>query len=97
MHINKSDRQKITLMNLVGYALAGISIIYFNYGHPQGSFKYYLSIVVFVYFACSALGGIWMFYMVNKYEKNPAFGRIVTILPFTFIWYYFEKYKKSKH
>jgi ABC-type thiamin/hydroxymethylpyrimidine transport system permease subunit len=96
MHINKSDKQKITIMNIVGYALAGISMAYFTYGHPQGSFKYYLSIIVFVYYELSALGGIWMFYTVNKYEKDPEFAKIVTILPYTFIWYYFEKYKKHK-
>jgi hypothetical protein len=40
------------------------------------------------------LGFIWMFYQAARYEIRPFRFIILNFVPFSFIWYYFERYSK---
>ena len=39
------------------------------------------------------LGGLWMIYQALRYEVRPARYCAAAILPFTFVWYYIERYR----
>ena len=40
------------------------------------------------------VGCIWMFYQAARYEIRPFRFIILCFVPFSFIWYYFERYSK---
>jgi hypothetical protein len=40
------------------------------------------------------VGCIWMFYEAARYEIRPFRFIILCFVPFSFIWYYFERYSK---
>ena len=58
---------------------------------PQSSL-----LLVFV-FAVPPLGAWWMIYMAIRYEKNPLPMILLAFLPYTFVWYYFERVRTGKH
>ena len=50
----------------------------------------------YVLFGISPLGAFWMMYMAIRYEKNPFSLILLAFIPFTFLWYYFERVRPSK-
>ncbi len=48
-------------------------------------------------FGLSSLGGFWMLYMAIRYERYPVRFVALSLLPFAFIWYYFERVRAGKH
>jgi hypothetical protein len=41
------------------------------------------------------IGGLWAIYQSIRYENSPLkYVAIVVLIPFGFLWYYFERYKK---
>ena len=45
----------------------------------------------------SPLGAFWMTYMAIRYEKNPwPMVLLGLFVPFTFLWYYFERVRPGK-
>jgi len=60
-------------------------------GHPL--MLYALTIL----FAVPALGAFWMMYVSVRYEKKPfALLLLALLVPFSFIWYYFERIRPGK-
>jgi len=49
------------------------------------------------FFGLSALGGFWMLYMAVRYERDPVRFVGLSLVPFAFIWYYFERVRPGKH
>ena len=42
-------------------------------------------------FGIPPLGAFWMIYMSIRHEKNPLPIVLLAFIPFTFLWYYFER------
>jgi len=43
--------------------------------------------------ACAALGAVWAVYQSLRYENPPGLYLLMAIVPFSFVWYYFGRYK----
>lgn len=55
------------------------------------------TVIVFLialFFLVPSLGGWWMLYAALRYEKKPFPYGLLALIPFAFLWYYFERYKK---
>jgi hypothetical protein len=40
------------------------------------------------------LGALWLFYQAARYEIRPFWFVVLCLVPYSFIWYYFERYSK---
>lgn len=49
------------------------------------------------FFGLSAVGGFWMLYMALRYEKHPLWFLLLALIPYTFLWYYFERVRPRRH
>ena len=47
-------------------------------------------------FALPPLGAFWMLYVAIRYEKKPLPIVLLAFVPFTFMWYYFERVRPGK-
>jgi hypothetical protein len=47
-------------------------------------------------FAIPPLGAFWMMYMSIRNEKSPFPMVLLAFIPFTFLWYYFERVRTGK-
>jgi hypothetical protein len=54
-------------------------------------------IVVFLIYAVGPLGAFWMLYMAIRYERHPLPMILLAFLPYSFLWYYFERVHPKKH
>jgi hypothetical protein len=53
--------------------------------------------VVVLFGMIAPLGGFWGIYQSIRNEKHPGkYIAIVMFVPFGFLWYYFERYRKSE-
>jgi hypothetical protein len=51
--------------------------------------------VLVIFGLVAPVGGFWAIYQSIRYEKNPwKCILVVVFIPFGFVWYYFEKYRK---
>lgn len=57
---------------------------------PQGKLVVGL---VFVLFALGSFGAYWMLYQIIRYEKHRVKFIVLVFFPFSFVWYYFERYR----
>jgi hypothetical protein len=53
-------------------------------------------LALFVLFGIPPVGAFWMMYMAIRYEKNPFPLILLVFIPFTFLWYYFERVRPGK-
>lgn len=58
--------------------------------HPLALFA------VIVLFGAPNFGAIWMMYTAARYELNAITFVALAFIPFTFLWYYFERYRTGK-
>ena len=47
-------------------------------------------------FAIPPLGAFWMMYMSIRYEKSPLPMVLLAFIPFSFLWYYFERIRVGR-
>ena len=47
-------------------------------------------------FAIPPLGAFWMMYVSIRHEKNPFPMVLLALIPFTFLWFYFERVRPGK-
>lgn len=52
--------------------------------------------VIFVVFMIPPIGGLWMVYVSIRYETRPWPMILLALLPYSFVWYYFERYRLVK-
>ena len=87
---------KLSLYVVAGFvalALAGLLIM-------QGKAPSSNPAMMFAFvalFGVIPLGGFWMAYMSIRYEKHPLpLVLLAFFVPFTFVWYYFERVRGGK-
>jgi len=44
----------------------------------------------------TGIGCLWMFYQAVRYELRPLRFVLLAFLPFSFIWYYYERYLRRQ-
>ena len=50
--------------------------------------------LLLVYGVIAPIGGLWAIYQSIRYEAHPwGCVAVVVLVPFGFVWYYFEKYR----
>jgi hypothetical protein len=42
------------------------------------------------------IGALWMLYQSIRYELRPLLFCVLSIIPFAFVWYYYERYTKRQ-
>lgn len=45
----------------------------------------------------SNIGAFWMWYIAIRWEKRPVPFLLLGFLPFSFLWYYFQRYRIGAH
>lgn len=55
-----------------------------------------LVFVVVVVFALPPLGSFWTLYTAIRYEKEPLPMVLAAMVPYSFLWYYFERVRPGK-
>jgi hypothetical protein len=80
---------KLTAYVFAGFLVAGVALLLIARSGPNVN---PLLMMVFVaIFAVPPLGGFWMMYQAIRYEKEPFPLVLLAFIPYTFLWYYFER------
>jgi hypothetical protein len=53
-------------------------------------------VLVVLVFAVPPLGAFWMLYMSVRHEEHPLPLMLLAFLPYTFLWYYFDRVRTGK-
>lgn len=85
---------KLSLHVVCGFAVLGVALwILTSAEVPRNS--PFLP-VVFMVFMVPPIGSLWMVYMSVRYELKPLPMILLAFLPYSFVWYYFERYRPRK-
>ncbi len=52
--------------------------------------------LIVAFFGAPSIGALWMLYMAIRYEKHPLGTILLAFLPYTFLWYYFERVRPRR-
>ena len=87
---------KLFLYVAVGFVLTVSVVLLLTRGPVPENHPVILVLLVGL-FGLAPLGAFWMMYMSIRYERRP-FPLLVLALfiPFTFLWYYFERVRPRK-
>ena len=81
---------KVLLYIAGGFAVSTIAALVITQGDaPAGHPAMMLGLVVVV--GIPTVGAFWMMYMSVRDEKNPLPLILLAMIPFTFLWYYFDR------
>jgi hypothetical protein len=50
-----------------------------------------------LYFGVPNIGALWVWYVSLRYEKHPMGFVLLALIPYFFLWYYFERVRLGKH
>ena len=64
---------------------------------PWYSRHAYTTVLVSLLFATPALGTYWMLYIAIRNEKQPLPFALVALLPYAFLWYYFDRVTTGRY
>lgn len=53
--------------------------------------------LAFIVFGISPIGSFWMLYVAVRNERRPLPFILLAFLPYTFLWYYFDRVRDGKH
>ena len=86
---------KILLWILLGFAVTGIALYMLT--SPWFPRNPFTEILTFVFFGAPSVGAFWMLYLAIRNERHPLPIILLAFLPYTFLWYYFERVRPGKH
>jgi hypothetical protein len=82
---------KLLLYVAAGFLALALAVVVITRGQAPASNPLMLFAIVAL-FLVPPLGAFWMVYMSIRHEKHPlSFVLLALLIPFTFIWYYFER------
>jgi hypothetical protein len=84
---------KLFLWILLGFAVTGLAFWAIVTEGPENPVLVSLAVVVF---AASPIGAFWMLYVAIRYETHPLPMVPMAFIPFSFLWYYFERVRPGK-
>jgi hypothetical protein len=86
---------KMFLWILLGLFVSGLAFwITITPGVPRNPLLTFLVVVVF---AAPSFGAFWMLYVAIRHEKHPLPMMLLAFIPYTFLWYYFERVRPGKY
>jgi biotin transporter BioY len=86
---------KLLLYIVVGFVTLALAALLIARGEAPESHPAILFALVAL-FAILPLGAFWMMYMSIRHEKSPLPMILLAFIPFTFLWYYFERVRAGK-
>ena len=87
---------KLLIYIAAGFIAMAAAAFLITWGQPPNNHPAMLLAFV-VLFAIPPVGALWMAYMAIRYEKNPfPMLLLAFLIPFTFLWYYFERVQQTK-
>jgi hypothetical protein len=54
-------------------------------------------VLVAVLFISPNIGAVWMIYTAARYESKPVPFVILAFIPFSFLWYYAERFRTGRY
>ena len=78
------------LIPVVGTGLALYIVL--SSWYPSNSVETFIAVC---FFAAPGIGGLWMAYHVVRHSKHIFPLIFIAMLPYTFIWYYFERIRPA--
>lgn len=86
---------KLLLYIVGGFVAMGASALLITRGQaPERQPALLIGFVAL--FGIPPLGAFWMMYMSIPHEKNPFPMVLLAFIPFTFLWYYFERVRSGQ-
>jgi len=87
---------KVLLYVALGFAAMAAAALLITRGQAPES-NPAVAVAFVALFAVPPVGAFWMMYMSIRYEKKPLpFVLLALLIPFTFLWYYFERVRPGK-
>lgn len=86
---------KVLLYIVLGFVVMAAAALLIARGEAPESHPAILFAFVAL-FAVPPLGAFWMMYISIRHEKNPFPMILLALIPFTFLWYYFERVRPGK-
>jgi hypothetical protein len=87
-------RGEIVIMKLLFWILLGLGVTgvaFWMVISPWFPKNPLLEDLAIVFFMAPSVGAFWMLYMVIRHEKRPMPLVLLAFIPYTFLWYYFER------
>lgn len=86
---------KLLLWVLLGLAVTGLAFwMVTTSGIPRNPFIVFLFVAVY---AVAPVGAFWMLYVAIRNERHPLPVILLAFVPYSFLWYYFERVRAGKH
>jgi hypothetical protein len=87
---------KLLVYVALGFVVVGTAVLLLTQGPAPESHPAILFGLI-VLFGIPPFGAFWMMYMSIRHEKNPfPMLALALFVPFTFLWYYFERVRSGK-
>ena len=86
---------KLVLYIALGFVVMAAAALLITGGRAPASNPAILFAFVAL-FCIPPVGTLWMMYTSIWHEKNPFPMVLLALIPFTFIWYYFERARPRK-
>lgn len=84
---------KLFLWIFLGFVVAGLAFWTIVAEGPDNPL---LVFVVVAVFGLPPIGAFWMLYMAIRYEAQPLPMILLAFVPYSFLWYYFERVRPGK-
>ena len=86
--------KKMFLWILVGLLVAGL--VFWLITMPGTTRNPVLMLLIGIVFVVLPLGAFWMLYVSLRQEKHPLPIILLAFIPYTFLWYYFERVRPGR-
>ena len=87
---------KLLLYIALGFVVAAVAVLLLLRGPAPESHPGIMFALVAL-FGIAPVGAFWMMYTAVRHEKNPfPLLLLALFIPFTFLWYYFERVRPGK-
>jgi hypothetical protein len=81
--------KKLIIWVMSGFAVAALCAWMLTI--VQGAFRPLVIGLSVIVYAAPSVGALWMLYAAVRTEKNPLRFIVTAFIPFSFLWYYFER------
>jgi len=88
---------KLTLFVIVGIVTLAFAFWVVVVAPIRSPLSTPLMLVLILVFGVPPMGSFWMLYNAVRYERQPFPIVLLAFLPFSFIWYYFERVRNGRH
>lgn len=52
--------------------------------------------LIVIFFSAPSVGAFWMIYVAIRHEKHPLRYILLAFIPYTFLWYYFDRVRPRR-